>query len=71
MNETVEHPRHYNTGTIEVISAIDDWGLNFSRGNVVKYVARAGKKDPSKEVEDLKKALWYLAHEIARLERNG
>jgi hypothetical protein len=60
----VSHPPHYNSGKIEVIEAIEDWNLNFHRGNTVKYVARAGKKDPSKEIEDLEKAAWYLNREI-------
>jgi hypothetical protein len=37
--------------------------------NVVKYVARAGKKDTNKELQDLKKALWYLNRKIENLER--
>ena len=52
---------------------IEAWGLGFHTGNAVKYIARAGKKDPSTEIEDLKKAYWYLsraadqiATEIAR-----
>ena len=42
--EAVDHPAHYNVGAIEVIDAIKDWKLNFSRGNAVKYIARAGHK---------------------------
>lgn len=53
----VTHPSHYNAGKIEVIEAIEDWRLNFHRGNAVKYIARAGKKDPNKEIEDLEKAV--------------
>lgn len=67
MNNNVSHPAHYNSGNIEVIEAIEDWSLNFHRGNAVKYTARAGKKDPSKEIEDLEKAVWYLNREIERL----
>lgn len=63
----VDHPAHYNTGSIEVIDAIEDWGLNFSRGNAVKYIARAGHKNVSKELEDLEKAKWYIEREINRL----
>lgn len=63
----VSHPAHYNSGKIEVIEAIEDWGLNFHRGNSVKYVARAGKKDPSREIEDLEKAVWYLERDIELL----
>jgi len=64
--ETVNHPRHYNMGKIEVIAAIDDWKLGFSLGNAVKYIARAEHK--ANKLEDLKKARWYLDHEIKRLE---
>jgi hypothetical protein len=60
----VNHPDHYNAGKIEVIEAIDDWGLGFCLGNVVKYVARAEHK--GKVVEDLEKARWYLDHEIQK-----
>ena len=35
----------------------------------MKYISRAGKKDPTKEIEDLKKAVWYLDREINRLEK--
>lgn len=63
----VEHPAHYNIGKIEVIDAINEWRLDFDLGNVVKYVARAGHKDPTKIVEDLKKARFYLDDEISRL----
>ena len=66
-NDVVNHPSHYNTGKIEVIDFIDDQGLGFCLGNAVKYIARAGKKNKSKTVEDLKKAIWYLDHEVARL----
>lgn len=65
--DPVNHPDHYNTGKIEVIDFIEDQLLNFNLGNVVKYTARAGRKDPSKTVEDLKKAAFYLDREIKRL----
>lgn len=70
-SNSVSHPAHYNTGNIEVIEAIEDWKLPYHRGNVVKYVARAGKKNPAKEVEDLQKAAWYLLREIELLECAG
>lgn len=63
-NENVSHPKHYNQGKIEVIEFIEDKKLGFHRGNAVKYIARAGLKDPAKEIEDLEKARWYLAREI-------
>lgn len=68
-SDPVSHPAHYTDGKIEVIDFIEDKGLNFHRGNAVKYIARAGKKDPTKEIEDLKKARGYLDREIDRLEK--
>ena len=69
MADTVNHPTHYNIGRIEVIDAIEAWGLGegFNRGNAIKYIARAGHKDS--EIEDLKKAAWYIQREIERLEK--
>ena len=67
MNDVVNHPSHYTDGKIEVIDFIEQKNLNFHRGNAVKYIARAGKKNPEKEVEDLRKAVWYLNREITRL----
>ena len=67
-NDAINHPAYYTDGKIEVSDFIADKNLNFFRGNVVKYVTRAGKKDSSKEVEDLKKAAWYIGREIERLE---
>jgi hypothetical protein len=73
MSERVNHPEHYNVGGIEVIDAIEAWGFGegFDRGNAIKYIARAGRKDPETEIEDLKKARWYIDEEIKRLERQG
>lgn len=68
--DPVNHPSHYGgrDDHYEAIKVIDAWGLGFSLGNAVKYIARAGKKDPAKTIEDLKKARWYLDHEIQRLQ---
>lgn len=66
-SSSVVHPSHYNMGKHEVIDVINDWQLNFQRGNAVKYIARAGRKDAKKEVEDLEKARYYLNYEIERL----
>lgn len=63
--EAVNHPSHYNQG-IETIDVIESWGLNFSLGNAIKYILRAPHK--GKELEDLRKAKWYLEREIKRLE---
>ena len=67
MSDAVNSPSHYTDGKIVVIDFIEDKGLNFHRGNAIKYIARAGKKNPQKEVEDLQKAVWYLNREIMRL----
>ena len=70
--EQVDHPEHYQFGEnneYEAIKVIDAWDLGFSLGNTVKYISRAGKKDPTKEIEDLKKALFYLEHHIKTLEK--
>jgi len=64
----VDHPDHYNVGKIEVIDAIEDWCLNFSLGNAVKYIARADHK--GKAIEDLEKAAWCLNREIERRRKN-
>lgn len=53
--------KHYKKKT-EPIQLIEAFNLNFSRGNVIKYVARAKLKD--NELEDLEKALYYLKREI-------
>ena len=70
-NDPVSHPSHYTDGKIEVIDFIQDKHLDFSRGNVVKYVSRAGKKGGSKEkeLEDLKKARQYCDFAIRELEQ--
>ena len=68
--ENVNHPSHYlkNSGH-EVIDVINAWNLNFELGNAVKYIARAGKKDPKKIMEDLNKAKWYIQHQIDRIKK--
>lgn len=70
-NDVVNHPAHYTDGNIEVIDFIEDKKLGFCLGNAVKYIARAGKKDPTKEVEDLQKAAWYINRRIKELSRKG
>ena len=71
MGDAVNHPSHYNQGRIECIDYILDKELNFCRGNAVKYITRAGQKDPDKEIEDLEKAVFYLNREIERLKNDG
>ena len=67
--DNVNHPSHYTSGQIEVIDFIEDQHLGFHLGNAVKYISRAGRKNPDKTVEDLRKAVWYINRQIERLER--
>lgn len=71
--EMVNHPNHYGgaENNYEVIKVCEAWDLDKDAYlfNVVKYVARAGKKDPAKELEDLKKAAFYLDRKIKNLEK--
>jgi hypothetical protein len=46
------------------MDVIEMYDLNFSLGNVIKYVLRAGKKSGESDLDDLSKALWYLNREI-------
>ena len=70
----VEHPNYYKLSNgIEVLDVIRD--LPFNIGNVVKYVIRAGKKreaglsDKQKQLEDLKKAKFYIEDAIKQLNK--
>lgn len=66
--DVVNNPSHYCEGReYEPIEVIKDWELNFDLGNAIKYISRAGRKDDV--LQDLKKARFYLDHEIKCLER--
>jgi hypothetical protein len=66
-SDKVDHPSHYNSvNGIECIDVVEQF--NFNRGNAIKYIWRAGLKDKAKEIEDLKKAVWYINREIFKLE---
>jgi hypothetical protein len=71
--EYVNHPNHYGgkDNKYEVIKVCEAWGLDKDAYlfNVVKYIARAGKKDSKKEFEDLKKAKFYLDRKISNMEK--
>ena len=69
-HDPVTRSSHYVTpGGIEPLDFIMSQGLSFTRGNVVKYVTRAGRKGgPEMELEDLRKAAYYLKREIERIE---
>ena len=61
----VEHPAHYNKGSIETIDVIEDWGLDFHCGNAIKYIARHKHKNNSKQ--DIEKAIWYLQRYLEKM----
>ncbi|MFC8099417.1 DUF3310 domain-containing protein [Streptomyces sp. NPDC057363] len=67
--DKVNHPSHYTwlPNGVEVIDLIEH--LITNRGNAVKYLCRAGRKNPDTELEDLRKALWYVEREIKRVEK--
>jgi hypothetical protein len=71
LKENINHPDYYGgeDNPYEVIKVCEAWGLDKDAYlfNVVKYVARAGKKSPDKEIEDLSKAINYLNFKIAVL----
>lgn len=64
--EAVDHPRHYNAhpSGIECVDIAEH--LGFNHGNAIKYLWRAGEKDQATVIEDMRKARWYLAREMAR-----
>jgi uncharacterized coiled-coil protein SlyX len=66
--EYIDRPPHYNRGKIEVRDFIRDQNLGFDDGNVVKYVCRAGFKETTSKISDLKKAQNYLNNYIKYLE---
>ncbi|MFI5865870.1 DUF3310 domain-containing protein [Streptomyces sp. NPDC051546] len=71
ISSPTEHPTHYTwlPNGVEVIDLTEH--LNFNRGNAVKYLCRAGRKEAGTELEDLKKARWYINREISRTENQA
>ena len=65
MSVDKSNPTHYQN-KVTPIDIIEMYDLNFSLGNVIKYVLRAGKKNGESDLDDLNKALWYLNREIDR-----
>ena len=65
MNDPVNHPKHYTShpSGVECIEVTEHF--NFNKGNAIKYIWRSS--DKGKEVEDLRKARWYIDREIARI----
>lgn len=69
--DLVNHPPHYTShpSGVECIDVVEH--MTFNRGNAIKYLWRAGAKDPAAEITDLEKARWYVDREIARLKREA
>ena len=69
MTDPVNNPIHYtdHPSGIECIQITEH--MNFNLGNAIKYIWRAALK--GKQMEDLKKAAWYVNREIARLEKQN
>ena len=71
--DAVNHPKHYQDPSgIECIDIVRH--RNFDIGNAIKYLWRAGLKQDAdktpieKQIEDLRKAIWYIQDEITTLE---
>lgn len=64
--ELINHPEYYAKNGIEAIDFIEAHGLNFSLGNAVKYIVRAGHKQGEDSITALEKARWYISREIER-----
>ncbi|CAB4161189.1 SaV-like [uncultured Caudovirales phage] len=65
--DNIFRPKHYAQFWPEPITVVNSWGLNFNRGNAIKYIARAGHKND--EAEDLRKAIRYLEIELECINR--
>lgn len=67
--DKVNYPKHYKShpSGIECIEIVRH--MNFNRGNAIKYIWRAGKKED--EIYDLAKAIWYLKDEIERIKKGN
>lgn len=65
------NPDHYQSDPsgVQCIAISENW--SFCLGNALKYMWRSGKKDSSKNIEDLQKAVWYIEREISRLDKDS
>lgn len=68
--DEIHHPAHYCFRKYEPLKVIQDWELSFCLGNVIKYLARAGRKDGNSKLQDLLKAKQYLEFDIEDLEND-
>lgn len=71
MGDIFANPDHYAAGRkFEPKDVIMKYGLNFNMGNVIKYISRAGRKEGSSYIEDLKKARQYATFELEQLDQS-
>ena len=68
-DESVIVPSYYNKANMSVIDIIDEYELNFNKGNIIKYILRSGKKSKDTEIQDIQKAMRYCQMEIERLNK--
>lgn len=68
-DESVIIPSYYNKANMSVIDIIDEYELNFNKGNIIKYILRSGKKSKDTEIQDIQKAMRYCQMEIERLNK--
>ena len=68
-DESVIIPSYYNKSNMSVIDIIDEYELNFNKGNIIKYILRSGKKSKDTEIQDIQKAMRYCQMEIERLNK--
>lgn len=66
-DNSVLSPSYYNKENMSVSDIVDEYELNFNKGNIIKYVLRSGKKQADTEIQDLQKAMRYCQMEIERL----
>lgn len=71
VHDPVNHPKHYTSDPSGVECIDITRHRNFNIGNAFKYLWRAGLKDGNSDVQDLRKAIFYIEDEIKRLEKNG
>ena len=70
-HDPVNHPKHYTSDPSGVECIEITRHSNFNIGNALKYLWRAGLKDGNSDIQDLKKAVWYIQDEIKRLEKGN
>ena len=69
-NDAVIKPSYYNKASMSVSDIVDEYELNFNKGNIIKYVLRSGKKSKDTEIQDLEKAIRYCEIEIERINKH-